>query len=187
VGDVFISHSARGDAFAMAVLEKIEEGLRGKSHTPLVDQSGIEPGDEWRPKLVDWLARCDAAVVLLNEAALCSHWVRREVNILMWRMALGAPLLVVPVLLNDLTTGEVKKAGLEELRPIQFARTAQGDEQDAESLAAEVLARFADLPQAATGEDAMSDWLGRLAVYLSEAQGQPSVLAKAARALNDEQ
>ncbi|MEV0220070.1 toll/interleukin-1 receptor domain-containing protein [Streptomyces sp. NPDC050704] len=186
MGDVFISHSARGDAFAVAVLEKIEEGLRGRTHTPLVDQSGIEPGDEWRPTLVDWLARCDAAVILLNEAALRSHWVRREVNILMWRKALGAPLLVVPVLLNSLSTGEVKTAGLEELRPIQFARTARGEEQDAQSLADEVLGRFAELPPAATRKDPMSKWLGRLAMYLSEAHRQPSVLAEAARVLNVE-
>lgn len=183
---MFISHSARGDAFAMAVLGKIEEGLRGRAHTPLVDQSGIEPGDEWRPQLVDWLARCDAAVVLLNQAALDSSWVRREVNILMWRRALGAPLLVVPVLLGGLTTGAVKHAGLEELRPIQFARTAQGTEPDAKSLADKVLGRFAELPRAATGTDPMSEWLGRLALYLSEAQRQPTVLAEAARALKVE-
>ncbi|MCX4763659.1 TIR domain-containing protein [Streptomyces sp. NBC_01275] len=187
MGDVFISHSARGDAFAVAVLEKIEEGLRGRAHTPLVDQSDIDPGDEWRPRLVHWLARCDAAVVLLNEAALRSHWVRREVNILMWRRALGAPLLVVPVLLDGLTTGAVKKAGLEELRPIQFARTAQGDQQDAESLADQVLGRFARLPRAAAGKDPMSSWLDRLAVYLSEARKQPKLLAEAARELGAEQ
>lgn len=171
----------------MAVLEKIQEGLRGKAHTPRVDQSDIEPGDEWRPQLVDWLARCDAAVVLLNQAALDSPWVRREVNILMWRRALGAPLLVVPVLLDGLTTGAVKQAGLEELRPIQFARTAQGTEPDAKILADQVLDRFAALPQAATGTDPMSVWLKRLALYLSEAQRQPSVLAEAARALKAEQ
>ncbi|MEU6918971.1 toll/interleukin-1 receptor domain-containing protein [Streptomyces olindensis] len=186
MGDVFISHSARGDAFATAVLEKIEEGLRGRTHTPLVDQSGIEPGDEWRPQLVDWLARCDAAVVLLNQAALDSTWVRREVNILMWRRALGAPLLVVPVLLDGLTTTAVKRAGLEELRPLQFARTAQGTEPDAKSLADRVLGRFARLPQEATGTDPMSDWLQRLALFLSEAQRQPRVLTDAARALNAE-
>ncbi|MEU0204409.1 MULTISPECIES: toll/interleukin-1 receptor domain-containing protein [unclassified Streptomyces] len=186
MGDVFISHSARGDAFAMAVLQKIEEGLRGTSHTPLVDQSGIEPGDEWRPELVDWLARCDAAVVLLNEAALRSHWVRREVNILMWRRALGAPLLVVPVLLDGLTTGAVKHAGLEELRPIQFARTARDAEPDARSLADKVLGRFAELPRAATGRDPMSVWLSRLALYLSEARTEPGVLAEAARELKVE-
>ncbi len=186
MGDVFISHSARGDALAMAVLGKIEQGLRARTHTPLVDQSGIEPGDEWRPQLVDWLARCDAAVVLLNQAALDSTWVRREVNILMWRRALGAPLLVVPVLLDGLTTTAVKQAGLEELRPIQFARTAQGVEPDAESLADQVLGRFARLPRAATGTDPMSVWLGRLALYLSEAQRRPDVLAEAARALHAE-
>ncbi|MDH6214832.1 toll/interleukin-1 receptor domain-containing protein [Streptomyces pseudovenezuelae] len=186
MGDVFISHSARGDAFATAVLTRIEKHLKEKNHTPLVDQSDIPPGNEWRPEIVHWLARCDAAVVLLNEKALESHWVRREVNILMWRRALGAPLLVIPVLLDGLTTTAVKIAGLEELRPIQFARTARGEQPDADSLSAQVLERFADLPEAATGDDPMSTWLKRLGLYLSEAQQRSNLLVDAARALKSE-
>lgn len=186
MGDVFISHSARGDAFATAVLKRVEKHLKEKNHTPLVDQSAIPPGNEWRPEIVHWLARCDAAVVLLNEKALKSSWVRREVNILMWRRALGAPLLVVPVLLDGLTTAAVKIAGLEELRPIQFARTARGEQPDAESLCDKVLNRFSDLPEEVTGDDPMSKWLKRLGLYLSEAQQQPGLLVDAARALGAE-
>ncbi|MFE5816194.1 toll/interleukin-1 receptor domain-containing protein [Streptomyces sp. NPDC056479] len=186
MGDVFISHSARGDAFATAVLQRIEDRLRKKNHTPRVDQSDIPPGDEWRPKIVHWLARCDAAVVLLNEKALKSTWVRREVNILLWRRALGAPLLVVPVLLDGLTSKAVKIAGLEELGPIQFARTARGEQQDAESLSGQVLERFAELPEAVTGDDPMSTWHRRLGLYLSEARQRSSLLVDAARALKSE-
>jgi hypothetical protein len=192
VGDVFISHSARGDAFATAVLKRIEERLGERNHTPLVDQSDIPPGVEWRPEIVRWLARCDAAVVLLNEKALKSHWVRREVNILLWRRALGAPVLVVPVLLDGLTTAAVKIAGLEELRPIQFARTARtartarDGRPDADCLSDQVLERFARLPEAATGDDPMSTWLRRLGLYLSEARQRSGLLADAARALNAE-
>ncbi|WP_125523885.1 toll/interleukin-1 receptor domain-containing protein [Streptomyces sp. WAC 05379] len=186
MGEVFISHSARGDAFAMAVLKKIEKRLEKRNHTPRVDQSDIPPGDEWRPKIVHWLARCDAAVVLLNAKALESTWVRREVNILMWRRALGAPLLVVPVLLDGLTTKAVKIAGLEELGPIQFARTALGEEPDAKNLSGQVLDRFAELPEAVTGDDPMSIWLKRLGLYLSEVQRRSSLLVDAARALESE-
>lgn len=186
MGDVFISHSARGDAFAMSVLKRIEEHLKRRNHTPLVDQSDIPPGDEWRPKIVHWLARCDAAVVLLSEKALKSTWVRREVNILMWRRALGAPVLVVPVLLDGLSTEAVQVAGLEELRPIQFARSTQGEQPDAESLSGQVLERFAELPAAATGDDPMSIWLRRLGLYLSQAQQRSSLLVDAARALRSE-
>lgn len=185
MGDVFISHSARGDAFATAVLKRVEQHLKEKNHTPLVDQSDLSPGKEWLPEIVSWLARCDAAVVLLSKKALKSSWVRREVNILMWRRALGAPLLVVPVLLDGLTTKAVKIAGLEELRPIQFARTPRGEGPDAENLSAQVLERFAELPEGVTGDDPMSTWLRRLGLYLSEAQ-RSSLLVDAARALKAE-
>ncbi|MGW1954325.1 toll/interleukin-1 receptor domain-containing protein [Streptomyces sp. NPDC001920] len=180
--EVFISHSARGDAFATAVLARIQDRLTTKNFQPRVDQDDIPPGDEWRPHIVEWLARCDAAVVLLNDKALGSHWVRREVNILMWRRALDASVFVVPVLLGDLTTGAVKMAGLEELRPVQFARTAKGEVQDAEALAELVLDRFADLPDAAVGENPMSGWLDRLDTYLSQARPKDA-LARAATAL----
>ncbi|WP_328678016.1 toll/interleukin-1 receptor domain-containing protein [Streptomyces sp. NBC_00343] len=189
MGEVFISHSARGDTFASCVLKTIVSRLgQEKNHTPWVDESDIPPGEEWRPVIVDWLARCDAAVVLLNQAALESTWVRREVNILMWRRALGAPLLVVPVLLGGLTTADVKMAGLEELRPIQFARTRKGEQEDAETLADKVLDRFADLSNVLAcnnPSNPMSEWLSRLAMYLSEAgKHHPDLLADAARDLN---
>ncbi|MFZ4298902.1 toll/interleukin-1 receptor domain-containing protein [Streptomyces cinereoruber] len=186
MGEVFISHSARGDASAMHVLRKVVEELEAKGHRPLVDQSDIPPGEEWRAEVVDWLARCDAAVVLLNEKALKSTWVRREVNILMWRRALGAPLLVIPVLLEGLGTRAVKEAGLEELGPVQFARTPAGAEHDALEVAGQVLRRFSELPSAAVGDDPMRGWLARIGLYLKEARTDPRLLAEAAKALEIE-
>ncbi|MFE5851810.1 toll/interleukin-1 receptor domain-containing protein [Streptomyces sp. NPDC056500] len=180
--DVFISHSARDDEFAMTVLETIKDGLAAKGFQPLVDQEDIPPGQEWRPEIVHWLARCHAAVVLINEKALKSFWVRREVNILMWRRALGARLTVVPVLLGDLSTGSVKDAGMEELRPVQFARTPRGAPQDAQSIADLVLKEFAELPAQAAENDPMAAWLNTLSEYLGEAQ-HTGRLVKAATAL----
>ncbi|MFJ6246901.1 MULTISPECIES: toll/interleukin-1 receptor domain-containing protein [unclassified Streptomyces] len=186
MGEVFISHSARGDASATDVLGKIVRELEAKGHTPLVDQSDIPPGEEWRAEVVDWLARCDAAVVLLNEKALRSTWVRREVNILMWRRALGAPLLVIPVLLEGLGTGAVKDAGMEELRPVQFARTPSGEEYDIGEIAGQVLERFSELPHGTRDDDPMSAWLTELGVYLEETRASPRLLVKAAKALKIE-
>ncbi|MFF3737275.1 toll/interleukin-1 receptor domain-containing protein [Streptomyces sp. NPDC002566] len=180
--EAFISHSTRGDAFATTVLEKIAAGLRDANWTPLVDQEDLPPGDEWLPEVVDWLARCHAAVILLNDAALESHWVRREVNVLMWRRALGSPVYVVPVLLGVPSTGMVKKAGLEELRPIQFARVHNQSEQDADTLATRVLKRFAELPEPAPDDGPMTEWLERLEMRLSEVTRQ-GALSKAATEL----
>ncbi|WP_105971618.1 toll/interleukin-1 receptor domain-containing protein [Streptomyces geranii] len=187
MGEVFISHSARGDTFAMAVLKEIEERLKTElNHTPLVDESDIRPGAEWYPEIVCWLARCDAAVVLLNAKALKSTWVQREVNILLWRKALGSPLLVIPVLLDGLQTKDVKTAGLAELGPIQYARTPRDEQPDVKTLCDKILNEFAKLPEAATGDDPMGKWLGRMALYLSEAQQRSSLLVDTARALKAE-
>lgn len=171
----------------MAVLESVGEKLQLKHYDVLVDQENIPPGDEWRPRIVHWLARCHAGVFLLNEKALASSWVRREVNILLWRRALGAPLPVVPVLLGDLSTAEVKRAGLEELRPIQFARTPAGAPQVAEDIAQSVLDRFAELPATAvSGGTPMWAWHDRLESYLSEAR-RAGDLTRAAATLGLEQ
>jgi hypothetical protein len=189
MGEVFISHSARGDDFAERVLKAVAAGLTDKNHIPRVDENDIPSGDEWRPVVVDWLARCEAAVVLLNRPALESTWVRREVNILMWRRALGAPLFVVPVLMDGLRSKDVKMAGLEELNPIQFARTSRDADPDADDLARQVLDRFADMPAVLAGGDRgnpMSDWLRRLATYLARAAQDPQLLDDAARELSSE-
>ncbi|MFE3017043.1 toll/interleukin-1 receptor domain-containing protein [Streptomyces sp. NPDC059256] len=180
--DVFISHSSGGDEFAMTVLETVKDGLAARKFTPLVDQHGIPPGNEWRPEIVDWLARCHCAVFLVNEKALESDWVRREVNILLWRKALGSPLAVVPVLLGDLSTSAVKAAGLEELRPFQFARTPRGAQHDALSIANKVLERFAELPPLLDRNDPMAAWLDTLSEYLGEAR-HSGRLVRAATAL----
>lgn len=34
----------------------------------LLDEDGIEPGEEWRPKILEWLELCDAAVILGQKA-----------------------------------------------------------------------------------------------------------------------
>jgi len=189
VREVFISHSARepdagpcgGSGAAMEILTGVRDGLAARGFKPLVDQDDIPAGKEWHPEIVHWLARCDAAVVLLNDKALKSDYVRREVNILMWRRALGAPLVVVPVLLDGLPTSAVRDAGMGELRPIQFVRGAQGPEGDPDAVVREVLDSFAELPPTAE-DDPMSEWLDHVATYLEGAQGART-LEKVARAL----
>lgn len=166
----------------MTVMQTLRTRLAEKEFNPLVDQEDIPPGQKWRPHVIDWLARCRAAIVLINKKALESDWVRREVNILMWREALGAELTVVPVLLDDLPSDAVEGAGMSELRIIQFARTPRGAPQDAESIADLVLKQFADLPKAPPAGDPMARWLGRLQLFLSEAQ-RSTLLIKAAEAL----
>ncbi|MFD8436277.1 toll/interleukin-1 receptor domain-containing protein [Streptomyces microflavus] len=166
--EVFISHSAGDDTYAKDVLEAVTAGLTAKGHVPRVD-SGIQPGAPWRDALAHWLYRCGAAVVLLNESALESEWVRREVTILMWRRQLGADLFVLPVLLGKVCPAKVKDAGLGELNLIQLARNPGSDELHADDLARQVVDQFADLSAVAAAQasgDPMRSWLQRVMTYM---------------------
>jgi TIR domain len=108
---VFISHSSRQDDFAAKVRSQVQARLEGLNWDVRVDMDALKGGDDWRSVIYHWLAQCDAAVVLLGRGAIqSSPWVRREVNILLWRRALGSPLTVVPALLGDVRSAEVQEA-----------------------------------------------------------------------------
>jgi hypothetical protein len=124
---VFISHSSRGDERAASVREQLRERLKTMKWDVKVDTDALHAGVEWRGQLYSWLADCDAAVILLNKAALESPWVQREVNILMWRQALGAPLTVVPVLLPDVEVAQIGKSAISEVTSLQLVRPAPGE------------------------------------------------------------
>jgi hypothetical protein len=174
---VFVSHSAKDDQRAGAVLDAVISGLREKGYTPLADRDGLKPAMEWRSELYRWLAECDAGIVLLNEKALASKWVQREINILMWRRALSGHPVVVPVLLDGLKTADIKKHGLSELEPIELARDDRATE--VTGVVDEILGRFAPLPPQAGGNDPMGDWLGRISGYLAEVRSEDDLLRAA--------
>lgn len=187
--EVFISHSARGDAFAEDVLKAVVAGLEAKGHVPRVDGNDILPGVSWRHELASWLSRCGAAVVLLNESALKSNWVRREVIRLMWRRQLGAALFVVPVLVGKVNSKDVREAGLEELNPLQFVRTPHGAEPSADDLAQRVVKRFVDISAAVAAEDSgdpMRRWLRRVESYLPKESHYAELVGTAAQELSGE-
>jgi hypothetical protein len=134
---VFISHSSRDDPYAAKVRDLVVASLLpgGKA---LIDMEGLAPGDDWRAVLYHWLAMCDAAVILFNRNALTSTWVRREVNILLWRHALCPSFRVVPALLGTIGRKDLKDNEFGDVNRLQLARITQQTETpaDAEQLAA---------------------------------------------------
>lgn len=127
---VFISHSSRGDERAAWVRERLRECLSALNWDVKVDTDALQDGVEWRGQLYTWLADCDAAVILLNKAALESSWVKREAHVLMWRRALGAPLTVVPVLLPDVDLREIRKSEISDVASLQFVKLRSGESDD---------------------------------------------------------
>lgn len=183
---VFISHSSRDDPFAGMVREAVKLRLAG--HEVLVDMDELRPGDEWRAVLYHWLAECHAAVVLLNREALASSWVRREVNILLWRRALGYPLKVVPAIIGDLATQDIRQAGFGELTDLQVARlgSARYTGEAAELLAGEIVDQLAGAPISAADDSAMASWAEAVSFALGNVGNRDSLVA-AARELQVEE
>ena len=183
---VFISHSSREDPFAADVCNSVKKQLQG--YDVLVDMDALQPGDDWSCVIYHWLAECHAAAILLNRKALTSPWVRREINILLWRRALGAPIRIVPAILGDLTTKDVENAGFSELKPLQFARIASGAQTEtaANQLAETIAKQFAG-HEAVVDDSPMGEWANVVATYLQEVKNVDSLVA-AARELgvNDE-
>jgi hypothetical protein len=115
---VFLSHSTRDDPEAAAMRHHLESFLTARGWHVLVDEDGLRGGEEWRGVLYRWIADCDAAIVLMSDRALGSAWVRREINLLLWRRALGSPLTVVPAELSP--TADTGAPELRDLRELQF-------------------------------------------------------------------
>ncbi|MFE7093125.1 TIR domain-containing protein [Streptomyces erythrochromogenes] len=166
IWDVFISHAAEKGSRSEDVLLRVKEELEAKDLTVFVSQE-IEEGAPWHSTVMAAVADCRAVIVLLDERALESHWVRREVNIIMWRWALASHLPVYPVLLGVEKTSALKKAGIPEAATLQLVRADL--EYVPEEVAARLSAKFAPLPEAATGSDPMAQWVQRLKRRLDEA------------------
>ena len=121
---VFVSHSSQDDEFTLAFVRALRDNLgiqeSGDASEILVDRVDLRPGDEWRAVVYHWLAECRAAVVLLSRAALDSAWVRREVNILLWRRALGDPIEIITACIDDIRSDDLRKAGIGDLAELQL-------------------------------------------------------------------
>jgi hypothetical protein len=175
---VLISHSSRNDPFAGLVCDAVKTRLPGLEI--LIDMDGLRPGDEWRAILYHWLAECHAAVVLLNREAMASSWVLREVNILLWRRALGYPLKIVPAILGDFSQQDLKDAGFGELTDLQMAKLGSSPrtQETAERIAEEVAAQLAGWPDEEDNSE-MARWAKAVSHALSMVGDRDSLVAAA--------
>ena len=106
---IFISHSAadraEGESVAVeahAVRVAIREALAADERfRVLIDEIELKAGDMWRARINLWLGLCDAAILIISPAALKSHYVAYEANILGYRKALDpANFRIIPVLVG---------------------------------------------------------------------------------------
>src|SRR5690606_634338 len=75
----FISHSTRNNDFTRL----LAESLRKHGFEVWVDLDSIRDGDPWLRSIEAAIEACDAAVVVMSQAARDSEWVEREVLMVM--------------------------------------------------------------------------------------------------------
>jgi len=102
----------------------------------LLDRDRLGAGDRWRDVLHEWLAGCDAAVLLLSARALASPWVLKEATVLAWRKAMDPGFPLYPVLLGGLASDALAANGFSPLclRDLQAIRPPLADPQQPEAL-----------------------------------------------------
>jgi hypothetical protein len=129
-GLVFLSHSSRErDASELGpedslnnhkyrkkyleqLLGELGDQLNAAGFQPWLDRFDVSAGEEFDTLIYDALARCQAAVILIDRDALESDYVTKEATILVWRQSIGDPVYLLPVLLGNVTEIEVRASNL---------------------------------------------------------------------------
>lgn len=135
---IFISHSAadraEGDSAAVeahAVRVAIREALAADERfRVLIDEIELKAGDLWRARINLWLGLCDAGILIISPAALKSHYVAYEANILGYRKALdSANFRIIPVLVG-VTMDDVKDCPFNPAQVSEWQTAASGTKEE---------------------------------------------------------
>src|SRR5262245_61143245 len=82
---LFLSHSSKDNDLVTRFKVLIEKDGACKT---VLDVHDLQQAKEWRTQLYQWMACCQAGLVLLTEAGVSSDWVLQEATILRARKAL---------------------------------------------------------------------------------------------------
>ena len=119
---VFVSHSSQDKPLTDKVCTALAAALpAAQGFRILVDNQDLKPSQEWPRYLIEWMARCHCAVILLTESAIKSDWVLKEATLLTARRTVEDSFALVPVRF-DKTEHLLKEHGYDPL----FLNTYQG-------------------------------------------------------------
>lgn len=137
---VFISHSTRaGDTREAGFLDRLYRKLiqaRNVDGTDAfevwLDKEDRSIGDEWRARLHQWITSCDAAIVLLSEAATYSNFVRHEVTLLTQRRLFHPNgFMLLPVRFPEVTDQTLKdRMGPQHIAEVQMRGLTETNEDE---------------------------------------------------------
>jgi TIR domain-containing protein len=151
---VFISHSTKvRDPLAVCFLDRLYQTLvqaRNKDGTEafevLLDRENLLIDEKWREVIRGWVLSCDAAIVLLSEAATHSDYVKQEVTLLQERrQSHPNHLMLLPVCFPAVTEENLKKEmGPQQITEKQMRRLTETNE---DQIIEELLSYLRLLPQ----------------------------------------
>ncbi len=78
---VFISHSNQGD-LARKPVQALSAALEARGFAAEYDKMFLRAGDDWYARVNTAMARCDAAIMLVDREAIASEYVRYEAAVL---------------------------------------------------------------------------------------------------------
>ncbi len=99
---VFISHSTRklpADDKCVLVKTALVAALKAKGWQAFLDSHSIKGGDQWRTEILHSLATAQAGIILLNEPASQSNWVKAEALIMCFRKSIDPTFPLLPIVL----------------------------------------------------------------------------------------
>ena len=139
-----------------AITEKLAPGFE-----IWLDTERLRTGDPWRLEIFRALYRCSAAVVLLDEDAFASPWVRQEATLLNFRRRLSSSFTLIPVLLDEgfdsrFDEGDWKPLALRDWLSLKVSPGEVADE---------VASRLSGLAESEIDRD-LDDWVSMLAGLL---------------------
>lgn len=179
----FISHAARHDEPDSEAVRALTEAVRlleADEHVVFVDQK-MPPYAAWRSRLYHELGICNAALILLDERALTRPWVRREVDILLWRRCLlqwryrGMDVFPIAVVRLDGVSSERLREFSPELHDLQTPEVPPhpADELSAADRLRAAVEAAVELARGLPGrplDDPLANWLTNLATHLSHVE-----------------
>lgn len=117
---IFISHStsklpATDDC--VRVKEALQHALQAKGWQVFLDSHSITGGDLWRTEILHSLATARAGIVLLNEQASKSDWVKAETLIMCFRKSIEPTFPLLPIILPG---ANIDETFLRSYEPFEF-------------------------------------------------------------------
>lgn len=117
---IFISHSTKdlpSQDKCVLVKNELVKVLETKGWKVFLDSHSIEGGDLWRKEILLNLSTAQAGVILMNEAASKSDWVKAEAMIMCFRKSIDPTFPLLPVVFPD---ADINATFLKTYEPFSF-------------------------------------------------------------------